>query len=157
MSALCALIWPLMTVNLYLFTAKRWSGADSISSQNKAPCPVRALLDTWGPNVAGRASDGSLIRARDSHLSPSAGRRADARAGSLSPASNEKAVLPFHPGWLATSETRLYQSCRAGPRIFGKILPVHGGVMPLNPKNDLYLYNLMYCTRIEEYRRLVTV
>lgn len=70
MSPLWALICPLMTVNLYLFIDKRLWAADTISSQNKAPRPVWTLVDTWSPNVAGHATDGSLIRHCDSHLFP---------------------------------------------------------------------------------------
>lgn len=70
MSPLWALICPLMTVNLYLFIGKRLWATDTISSQNKAPRPVWTLVDTWSPNVAGHATDGSLIRHCDSHLFP---------------------------------------------------------------------------------------
>ncbi|CAB1451272.1 unnamed protein product [Pleuronectes platessa] len=49
---------------------KRLWAADTISSQNKAPRPVWTLVDTWRPNVAGHATDGSLIRHCDSHLFP---------------------------------------------------------------------------------------
>ncbi|KAJ7985157.1 hypothetical protein DPEC_G00349170 [Dallia pectoralis] len=50
---------------------KRLWGADTISSQNKAPGPAWTLVDTWSPNVTGHATDGSLIRHTDSHLFPS--------------------------------------------------------------------------------------
>lgn len=59
-----------MTVNLFLFIGKRLWAADTISSQNKAPRPVWTLVDTWSPNVAGHATDGSLIRHCDSHFFP---------------------------------------------------------------------------------------
>ncbi|KAI9520904.1 hypothetical protein NQZ68_013310 [Dissostichus eleginoides] len=45
---------------------KRLWAADTISSQNKAPRPVWTL----SPNVAGHATDGSLIRHCDSHFFP---------------------------------------------------------------------------------------
>ncbi|CAJ1062003.1 hypothetical protein NQZ68_013310 [Xyrichtys novacula] len=38
--------------------------------RTKPPRPVWTLVDTWSPNVAGHATDGSLIRHCDSHFFP---------------------------------------------------------------------------------------
>jgi len=62
---LCALIWPLMTVNLYLFLGEQQRAPDTISHQNKEP-GLCGLRDTWGSNVAGHVSAGPLIRGADS-------------------------------------------------------------------------------------------
>lgn len=56
--------------SFFLFIGKQLWAADTISSQNKALRPMWTLVDTWSPNVAGRATDGSLIRHCDSHFFP---------------------------------------------------------------------------------------
>ena len=80
---LCTLIWPLMTVNLYLFLDEQQRAPDTISHQNKRAGPVWTLPDTRAPNVAGRVSGGPLIRAGDSR---SCRARASARRFSSAPA-----------------------------------------------------------------------
>lgn len=54
----------------FLYIGKQPWAVDTISSQNKALRPVWTLVDTWGSNVAGHATDGSLIRHGDSHFFP---------------------------------------------------------------------------------------
>lgn len=56
--------------SLSFYRHKRLWATDTISSQNKAPRLMWTLVDTWSPNVAGHATDGSLIRHCDSHLFP---------------------------------------------------------------------------------------
>lgn len=104
MSALCTLISPMMTVNLYLFMGKRqWL---------LTPFPLRTKLGLWtvvdtGSNVAGLCFTGVINQTHDSHLPTEA---------APTPAS------PRQAGWAGPRCTR----ARGCSRVQAQTVPAQG-------------------------------